>query len=46
MPDGILKVSLRVLCSGAFLFLLLLALLISPAVATGVEREARLRRPR
>ena len=39
MPDGILKASLQVLCPGAFL----LALLTSPAVAAGAEREASLR---
>ena len=41
MPNGILKVSLRVLCPGVFLFLLLTMLFV-PSLATGDE-EARLR---
>ena len=44
MSDGILKVSLRVLSPGAFLLLLVLALLTSPALAAESEREVRLRR--
>ncbi len=43
MPDGSLRVSLRVLCPGACLFLEAL-LLTSPAVAAGSDAEASLRR--
>ena len=43
MPNGIFKVSLRVLCPGVFLFLLLLASPTSPVLAAESEREASLR---
>ena len=44
MTNGIFKVSLWVLCPGAFICQLLLTLLTNPALAAESEREVRLRR--